>query len=153
MSKPSQKQEFAALDRTRYFGVNVPGNAQGGTSSEAHEVYIDQELLIDMSVVQWDEKPAFWEFISRVYPFHIAVVYTTLQDTPEMLDIELKSGYMSYVASRHIFSILAEEMEVALISEMSDCKGRQSIWRTTVTTVVELNERVERNKDLPIKYD
>ncbi len=148
MSKPSQEKEIAALVGTQHFGVKVLSKAKGANQGEAHEVYFDTELLIDMSVIQWDEKPAFWVFVNGSYPSHLAAVFTKLQHTPEMLEIDPKSGYVSYVASRHIFNLPTEEIEVALVSEMRECKGRQSIWRTTVTTVVELNDWVERNKDL-----
>ena len=149
MATPLQKQEFATFDSTRYVSVNVLTKAQGESLSENYEVYFDLELVVDMSVIQWDEKPAFWEFINGSYHSHLAVVYTTLQSSPELLHIELKSGYLSYVASRHTFNLPTEEIEVALVSEMRECKGMQAIWRTTVMTVLELNEWVESNKVLP----
>jgi hypothetical protein len=112
-----QKQEVSTLDSTRYVCVNIPGKGQGESLGDIYEVLFDLEFLIDMSVIQWDENPAFWEFINGEYPSHLRVVCTSLHNTPEMLEIELKSGY--------------------------------SIWQTSVTTVVELNERIGANKALP----
>jgi hypothetical protein len=149
MATALQKHELEALDTKRYFGVGVSSKAKENAPSETYEVYFDLEYSIDMSVIQWDENPAFGEFVKGAYPSHIVVVCDTLTSTPEMLHIELKSGYASYVATRHTFKSHTAKIDVALVSEMGECKGSVSIWRTAVMTVTEHNEWVKKHKDLP----
>jgi hypothetical protein len=103
-----------------------------------YEIRLYKELHINPAIREQAGETRFREFLNRELPQHVAYLGSSLQETPELLEID--EGRLVYVSSYHTLNTKTGDIEIAIHSELLKRSGTVLTWRTTVMTLRELEE-------------